>query len=169
MASFYDETCNPFNKTGVQKSFIFDSVMHISVNVFFGILTVLCLSVDYESSDKITGAGLGYKSTDDDENNEKAMPIQKEESENQITEVPTVYQSNYYIWFHFIMAVFSIYLVMIFFDWRELNINMEHWGQLLAPSPSAFFIKTISNFLFVMIYVWTLVAPGILHNRDFTN
>ena len=160
--SFYDKSCNP-NKELKQN--IYYSVIHICANVGAGFLTILCLSFDFESSDKISGAGLGYKLVGAEQADTQPMLVQADEGD--FSKIDPVYQGNYYVWFHFIMIIFSMYIVMIFFDWRELNIEVEEWSELLSPSPSAFFIKTICNFSFVLLYTWTLIAPAILKDREF--
>jgi hypothetical protein len=162
LASFPDATCNPFHLESEQKSNILDSLLHIGINIGAGILTVLCLSVDAQPSQQMATAGLAVNPTDDEA--DKDVPILGEDTKHV---VPAVYQSNYYIWFHFVMAVFSVYLVMIFFDWRDLNLGVEKWSELLAPSPSAFYIKTFASFLFLLLYVWTLLAPAFISEREF--
>lgn len=162
LASFPDDTCNPYAPNQEHKSSILDSLIHIGVNIGAGLLTVLCLSVDAQPSQQLATAGLAVNPTDGEA--EREVPIMGQETE---TSLPAVYQSSYYIWFHFVMAVFSVYLVMIFFDWRDLNLNVEKWSELLAPSPSAFYIKTVGSVLFLLLYIWTLVAPAFITERDF--
>lgn len=166
LGSYNDSECNPFSKNPDKNAFWAETTIHILVNVFAGMVTILCLSVDYQSSNKLTSVGLSYKDKDETAVSENEIPIHQKE--DQMYEVSQIYQSNYFIWFHFVMALFSIYIVMIFFDWRNLNINVDSWSQLLSPSASAFYIKTLTNFVFVLLYIWTLIAPSILANRQFS-
>lgn len=162
LASYPDKECNPYGGAQPPPSAILDSILHLMVNVGAGLLTVVCLSVDAKPSSEMTVAGLAVNPTDTQDANE--VPIMGETPKD---ELPAVYLSNYYIWFHLVMAVFSVYLVMIFFDWRDLNLSVEKWSQLLSPSPSAFAIKTGASVLFVLLYVWTLVAPAFFPDRQF--
>lgn len=164
LASFYDDTCNPWSKKGPDGTNLLNSALHLMINAAAGLLTVLCLSVDVQPSEGLGNIGLAPRSAEDPEP-EKEIPMVHET--HQTNTVPVIYQSNYFVWFHFVMAAFAIYLVPVFFDWRDLNINVEKWSELLASSPSAFFIKTFSAFTIILLYIWTLIAPAFLPQREF--
>jgi hypothetical protein len=58
---------------------------------------------------------------------------------------------------------------MIFFDWKDLTNNFEDWSELSNENKSGFIIKTIISIVFILMFVWTLIAPAILKNRDFNH
>jgi len=58
---------------------------------------------------------------------------------------------------------------MIFFDWKDLSGNLETWSELSSENQTGFIIKTIAAIVFILMYLWTLIAPAILKNRQFGN
>jgi hypothetical protein len=56
---------------------------------------------------------------------------------------------------------------MIFFDWKDLSGSLETWSELSSENQTGFIIKTIASIVFVLMYLWTLIAPVILRNRQF--
>ena len=56
---------------------------------------------------------------------------------------------------------------MIFFDWKNLTGNVNVWSELSSENQTGFIVKTIAAFAFVLMFIWTLVAPAILRNRKF--
>jgi len=69
-----------------------------------------------------------------------------------------------YSFFHFMLALGSLYVMMTLTnwykpssDWKTLNSNM-----------AAVWVKIISSWLCIVLYLWTLIAPVILQNREFS-
>nr|KAG5686515.1 hypothetical protein BaRGS_031332 [Batillaria attramentaria] len=69
-----------------------------------------------------------------------------------------------YSFFHFMLCLASLYVMMTLTNWfspssdfRTLNANM-----------ASVWVKISSAWLCIALYVWTLVAPTILSNRDFS-
>lgn len=58
---------------------------------------------------------------------------------------------------------------MIFFDWKDLSGNLETWSELTSENQTGFIVKTVAAVVFLLMYLWTLVAPAILKNRQFEN
>ncbi|KAK3576917.1 hypothetical protein CHS0354_017593 [Potamilus streckersoni] len=69
-----------------------------------------------------------------------------------------------YSFFHFMLGLASLYVMMTITNWfspssdfRTLNANM-----------AAVWVKMASSWLCILLYVWTLVAPLILRDREFS-
>ena len=77
------------------------------------------------------------------------------------------YRSRSFVYFHLGMCLFALYLVMLFFDWKEVNVDVDMWRELTARSLSGFLIKTFNVVGLLCLYIWTLVAPAVLTDREF--
>eukprot|EP00761_Pharyngomonas_kirbyi_P012527 gb/GECH01012554.1/.p1 GENE.gb/GECH01012554.1/~~gb/GECH01012554.1/.p1 ORF type:complete len:423 (+),score=54.87 gb/GECH01012554.1/:1-1269(+) len=66
--------------------------------------------------------------------------------------------------FHLVNLLAAGYLAMIFTGWEirgssdEVNVS-QNWASV--------WVKMAANWLCVLIYFWTLIAPAVLRNRDF--
>jgi hypothetical protein len=56
---------------------------------------------------------------------------------------------------------------MIFFDWKGLPESGLDWSSLNNESAAGFGIKTAITVILMLLYLWTLIAPRILKNREF--
>lgn len=56
---------------------------------------------------------------------------------------------------------------MIFFDWKSLPEDDNEWKYLQSENKAAFGIKTAAVIIFILLYLWTLIAPRVLKNREF--
>lgn len=169
LSSYDSSECNPF-ADATSTTLIYSSTYHIIINLILAYITCLYTSVNDNTSENFKQAGIVYK-YDGDETNE---------AEKQLTTVNTaagiqdshnndlsIYKTNEFIIFHLVMIIFSIYLTMIFFDWRKLELNSDSWSNLLSANTTAFSLKMINNILFVALYTWTLIAPAIIQDREF--
>eukprot|EP00039_Didymoeca_costata_P001334 m.51642 g.51642 ORF g.51642 m.51642 type:complete len:457 (+) comp10745_c0_seq2:619-1989(+) len=75
----------------------------------------------------------------------------------------TVYNWSF---FHFTFAIACLYLTMVLTDWstiRDGELADFHVGRGLAST----WIKVVSSWVSAALYLWTLVAPIALPDRDF--
>ncbi|WAR17304.1 SERC1-like protein [Mya arenaria] len=66
-----------------------------------------------------------------------------------------------YSFFHFMLLLGSLYVMMTLTNWfnsdfKTLNSNM-----------AAVWVKIVSSWLCIILYVWTLIAPVVLKDREF--
>lgn len=78
-----------------------------------------------------------------------------------------IYHTNYFLRFHFLMMIFAIHFVTLFNDWKIPDYQQTTWDELFSASVYGFAIKTVVTALLGSIYLWSLLAPVILSNRDF--
>ncbi|CAI9719503.1 serine incorporator 3-like [Octopus vulgaris] len=69
-----------------------------------------------------------------------------------------------YSFFHFMFCLASLYVMMTLTNWFRPSSDLKTLNSNLA----SMWVKIISCWLALALYVWTLVAPIILRNRDFT-
>lgn len=63
--------------------------------------------------------------------------------------------------FHLVMAASACYACMLLTDWGA-NMNGQH-----PPGMSTVWIKMVSQWLCSLLYMWSLVAPYVITNRNF--
>jgi len=74
-----------------------------------------------------------------------------------------------YSWslFHLMFALATLYVMMTLTNWyapgKDVNIGT------ISANMSAVWVKIISSWLCFVIYMWTLIAPLVLPERDFTS
>lgn len=61
-------------------------------------------------------------------------------------------------------ALATLYVMMTLTNWYKPNSDLATMGANTA----SMWVKIISSWLGLVIYVWTLVAPIILRDRDFS-
>ncbi|KAL3892341.1 hypothetical protein ACJMK2_004554 [Sinanodonta woodiana] len=69
-----------------------------------------------------------------------------------------------YSFFHFMLGLASLYVMMTITNWFSPSSD---FGTLNA-NMAAVWVKMASSWLCILLYVWTLVAPLILRNREFS-
>ncbi|MCP9264573.1 putative serine incorporator [Dirofilaria immitis] len=69
-----------------------------------------------------------------------------------------------YSFFHFVFALASLYVMMTLTSWYKPDSDLRHLNSNMA----AVWVKIVSSWLCLAIYAWTLAAPAIFQNRDFS-
>lgn len=69
-----------------------------------------------------------------------------------------------YSFFHFCLLLASLYIMMTLTNWYSPNSD---YSSLQSTWP-AVWVKISSSWVGLLLYLWTLVAPLILSDRDFT-
>ncbi|XP_030074644.1 serine incorporator 2 [Microcaecilia unicolor] len=68
-----------------------------------------------------------------------------------------------YTFFHFCLLLASLYIMMTLTHWYKPDANY----QAMTSAWSAVWVKIASSWMGLLLYLWTLVAPIILKNREF--
>lgn len=140
-------------------------------------IVILRMSLGSPSSDKFNEKRIRYLNTDEEKekrlDDDVILSHHNSDSDIQKKVRKTFsasfndYKGRTFVFFHLGMSLFAIYLVMLFFDWKELNIDFNQWSELTARSVSGFIIKTFNVVVLLVLYIWTLVAPAVLTERNF--
>ncbi|XP_076611503.1 serine incorporator 2 [Chaetodon auriga] len=69
-----------------------------------------------------------------------------------------------YSFFHFSLCLASLYIMMTLTNWYKPNTDYE----AMQTSMPAVWVKISSSWIGLAIYLWTLVAPLVLPDRDFS-
>lgn len=68
-----------------------------------------------------------------------------------------------YSFFHFMLMLGSLYVMMTLTNWFSPSSDFSTLNSNMA----AVWVKIVSSWICIVLYVWTLVAPVILKDRDF--
>ncbi|XP_066479674.1 serine incorporator 3 [Tiliqua scincoides] len=68
-----------------------------------------------------------------------------------------------YAFFHFMLFLASLYIMMTLTNWYSPDAE----SKTLTSKWPAVWVKIASSWVCLLLYIWTLVAPLILTNRDF--
>lgn len=66
--------------------------------------------------------------------------------------------------FHLMFALSTLYVMMTLTNWYQPNSNLE----TLNANTASMWVKIISSWMCLGLYTWSLIAPAILRNRDFS-
>ena len=69
--------------------------------------------------------------------------------------------------FHALFGLATLFIMMTLTNWYspgKLNVSID----TISANMSAVWVKIISAWLCFAIYMWTLVAPVVLQDRDFS-
>ena len=74
-----------------------------------------------------------------------------------------------YSWslFHLMFALATLYVMMTLTNWYAPGHQLSI--ETISANMSAVWVKIISSWLCFGLYMWTLIAPMVLQDRDFTS
>ncbi|XP_072037836.1 serine incorporator 1-like isoform X2 [Amphiura filiformis] len=70
-----------------------------------------------------------------------------------------------YSFFHLMLALASLYVMMTLTNWFK---PAQSLSESLTASSGAMWVKIASSWVCFIIYIWTLIAPVVLSERDFS-
>ncbi|XP_012139131.1 serine incorporator TMS1 isoform X6 [Megachile rotundata] len=161
-----ERTCNPGflqlisgNDPDAQNRVAFDKESIIGLIIWFSCVLYSSLRTASKSS-KITmsenvlvkdnGAG---RNPDSEAGNEAKVWDNEEES--------VAYNWSF---FHLMFALATLYVMMTLTNWYKPNSNLD----TLNSNVASMWVKIISSWMCLGLYVWSLIAPAVLTNRDFS-
>ncbi|XP_059810794.1 serine incorporator 1-like [Hypanus sabinus] len=119
-----------------------------------------------------------YSSIRSSSNTQVNKLMMTEEGEGQLTDISSPHEEGVhravdneqdavtysYSFFHFCLFLASLYIMMTLTNWYSPNSD---YSTLQSTWP-AVWVKISSSWVGLLLYLWTLVAPVILSDRDFT-
>jgi len=118
---------------------------------------------------------------DEQPNKDNAIPLkdpvkneepESEESESEKDEEnpegPVAYN---YSFFHFTFLLATMYLGMVLTNWQSISIvtgqGVSDNTILIDQGMSAVWVKVVSSWVTLLLFIWTMIAPVIFPNRKF--
>ena len=155
------------NTNSKTSNYFYRSSNPLNIEIFIGCITII-LSLFYASfHQSYLGENPEYKTKKDIENQEENIPIvNNENNQNSKKEVDIYRETNVFIYFHIVMILSTFFISMLFTNWGAPNLNQQIVYSYNTNELS-YWLQIISSWTLSGIYIWTLVAPKILTNRDF--
>jgi len=141
-----------------------DSQSVIGVVVTFVLVVFACVRTS--SSSQIGKLGLNSNNEDNSETTALGQPSDQNDSERagqKVVDDEEEQVTYSYTFFHVTMMFACLYLMMTITNWYKPNSNMNE----LSSSTASFWVKMSSSWLCFGLYIWTLIAPVVLPDRDF--
>jgi len=167
------DTCNPWRKSaaGTQVSVLLGALFTILAVIYATIRTAQQIGQQEElhkPSDEETQPLTGTKdeeSVNKDKKEEEKEEKEKEEDEKEMRkDEPVAYHFSRY---HLVFALGAMYLAMLMTDWHTVY-NPGSDLATVDTGLAALWVKTVSSWLCHGIFMWTLVAPLLFPDRDWS-
>ncbi|XP_078033555.1 serine incorporator TMS1 isoform X2 [Augochlora pura] len=175
-----DRECNPGffqiisgNDTKAQNRVAFDKESIIGLIIWFGCVLYSSLGTISKSSKITMSENILVKDNGAVRNAGDQSLIDNEEGRNRDAEngdEAKVWDNEEdtvaYNWsfFHLVFALATLYVMMTLTNWYQPNSNLD----TLNSNKASMWVKIISSWMCLGIYTWSLIAPVILRDRDFS-
>jgi len=150
--------CNIFLNSGSANQVV------IFIGAAFTIVAVLYSTLraaNSKSFDSPETQPLTTATTEEDEGTEKKVVASSEEKED-----PNEELSYSPMLFHLFFFLGSLYLCMLLSDWATVDSNgTKHVA--VDTGMGSVWVKMISSWIAILLYLWTLLAPVMFPDRDF--
>ncbi|XP_069370553.1 serine incorporator 1 isoform X2 [Paralichthys olivaceus] len=121
------------------------------------VIFVLCILYSSTSQvNKLTMASKDEGGSSPDLSEESTGPRRVEDNERDIVQYS-------YSFFHFMFFLASLYIMMTLTNWYSPDADYT-----ITSKWPAVWVKISSSWVCLVLYIWTLVAPMIVTNRDFS-
>jgi len=178
-----DSGCNPsishlLNKTGIDlglgnddkisKGITFDWTGVVGLAIF--LICVLYASIRSTTNSQVAKLGLSSNDTvylADEKSSITSAPKGDSDTERgqHVWDNEEDGVAYNYSFFHLMFFLSSLYIMMTLTHWFKPSSDLT---QLSSNQP-AMWVKISSSWVCILLYVWTLVAPIVLPDRDFVN
>mmetsp|Transcript_11588 Transcript_11588/g.13328 ORF Transcript_11588/g.13328 Transcript_11588/m.13328 type:complete len:452 (-) Transcript_11588:209-1564(-) len=132
-----------------------NSAANVTISILITTLSLIWAADRTSSS--FSSILQGDRAIEEDPNDERAQVAKEKERSD---------REERTLWcFHLVMAVISMYMAMVVTNWGTLQALSTDEP---APARGSTWVKLISQILTVLLYVWTLVAPKVFPDRDYS-
>lgn len=150
-------TCRP---AFLQEQHTFDAQSIVTLLIWF--ICVLYSSIRTASNSQVSKLTMSEKILvqDGDSDLGKGDAESGKAWDNEDSEV--VYSWSF---FHFMFALASLYVMMTLTNWYDPATPKDN---LAASNQASMWVKIISSWLCIILYLWSLIAPIVLKDREFS-
>uniref|UniRef100_A0A915BSY6 Serine incorporator 3 n=2 Tax=Ascarididae TaxID=6250 RepID=A0A915BSY6_PARUN len=137
------------------------------VSLLIWFVCVLYASFRTSSSfNKIAGGGAATLTTSDNGSQQQIIDTSSDgdHESTRVWDDEKDAVSYSYSFFHFVFGLASLYVMMTLTSWYKPDNDLRHLNSNMA----AVWVKIVSSWLCLIIYSWTLAAPAIFPDRDFS-
>jgi len=150
--------CNPYNSTtdGTAQN------LTLFLGAIFTIIAVCYSTIRIASSTD----QLSYQAVAEEQG--ETTPVATEDGKAPDDETEQVTYS--YFAFHLTFALGAMYVGELLTDWQMITSALTEGGQVVVDFGwTAVWIKIVSSWIVLALYLWTVVAPMALPNREWGN
>jgi len=109
------------------------------------------------------------KDEKEDSKDKKDIEAGSSDSESEVDgEAKVPYNFSF---FHFTFLLAAMYLGMVLTNWQSISIvtgeGVTDNTILIDQGPSAVWVKVVSSWVTLLLFIWTLIAPVVFPNRKF--
>ena len=151
---------NTTGRTALVAVHQWDGESILGVAIFF--LCVLYSSIRSASTDNVDR--LTFRNSDETKVAEGPSAPKRQLQQQEVYDDEEDTVSYSYSFFHFIFVLSSLYIMMTLTNWYLPGSTIE---EQTATWPASW-VKVVSSWLCYSLYAWTLIAPMIFSNRDFS-
>jgi len=153
--------CNPFNKKtqitstllGVLFTFIsiaYSTTRAAANGIFLG---------GSDDNDPEVNAPLLNSGNTSENVNLRNRRDEATDDENEFDDDEERNTSYSYAFFHLIFAFAGMYIAMLLTDWNTIKSNNDGLNLVIGQSWSSVWVKIITSWISILLYLWTVVAP----------
>jgi len=156
-----DTTCNPWKAASAANN------TSILLGAIFTICAV-CYSTFRASSTvgAINSEKVSLMRDEEEEVGSSAQAEQLAAAKDELTDPDDPVPYNYSK-FHFVFGLGAMYIAMLFTDWQTVY-NPGSANPQVDSGLAAVWVKVVSSWLCVALYTWTLAAPLLFPDRDWS-
>jgi len=142
----------------------FDSQALVGLAIWFG--CVLYSSIRTSTNSQVAKITMSERILMKDTPSGEGESLNRRESNDERKVWDNEEEGVSYSWsfFHVMFALATLYVMMTLTNWYKPDAQ----GSNLTENQASMWIKIISSWCCIGLYVWTLVAPIILPDRDFS-
>eukprot|EP00163_Fabomonas_tropica_P012767 TRINITY_DN24127_c0_g1_i2.p1 TRINITY_DN24127_c0_g1~~TRINITY_DN24127_c0_g1_i2.p1 ORF type:complete len:350 (+),score=52.52 TRINITY_DN24127_c0_g1_i2:144-1193(+) len=100
---------------------------------------------------------------------EQPLNANKQDSDEPFDEDYQVHQSYNYSFFHFMFALAAMYMSMLMTGWGDHSTSSAYNTYEVNGGAVAFWVRIVSAWVTILVYIWALIAPMVLKNREFSH
>lgn len=170
-----EQKCNPVI------SETWSMALQLGTSLLVAFICTFYWSVSGGSSESMKQSGVDQLVNDegDDEDQEEVETERQETKPNRherlIDSVEeggandfSAYEDNSYLKFHAFMMFYSFYICPLFTNWGNTNYSdQKGWDYGDTDKSAPFAIKLTITMMSMLLYLWTIIAPQILTERNF--
>jgi len=164
LASHPDTTCNPYANRDT------NSILDMLAGLLVAAISMACTAWSATGSkDALIGKEPGSDLTQTLEDGSTKESSSHDDKDEELG-------SESWWYYHLMMVACSMYMAMLLTDWSsqpwQINgvplVNQDHAFGHYNTSLGSFWVKVVSQWVCLLMYAWTLLAPYIFRNtRDF--
>jgi len=151
-------SCNPWYQSA--------GASHVSVLIgaIFTIIAVCYTTIRAANSVGSVDASESAPLMKEEEGTESEPEKEKETDKDADANEPVGYN---YSRFHFIFALGALYIAMLMSDWHTVYKG-DDGAVSVDTGLAALWVKAVSSWVCIGLYIWTLIAPFALPDRDWS-